>query len=334
MFLVNFLGSYDATPALLRHHNTWCSYADTIMPQFFFAVGMALRLVMLRESEQHGRSGALRRGAQRGLMLMLIGFLWYQPGRDLSSWSELTSTPVGPLLRDLFLTNVFQALTHIGAVTLWVLPVITRGWRAQVAFALGSAALHLWLSHAFWYETLHEWGVIDGGPLGFLTWTLPVLAGSLAFDAVQAARPGLMRRLLGGAAGLMVAGYAAACVTQGGNLAAPPFVAPWHPPDLWTMSQKAGSVSYLLFASGFSLAVFAFFIWWADRRGHSWSVFATLGQNALMAYLIHMVLMGFLGHFGPRDAPLWYALTMAAIGFLLSLAVVRWCNNRRLFLRL
>lgn len=51
MFLVNFLGDYRATPALLRHHNTWCSYADTVMPQFFFAVGMALRLVMLREEQ-------------------------------------------------------------------------------------------------------------------------------------------------------------------------------------------------------------------------------------------------------------------------------------------
>ncbi|RYD28820.1 MAG: DUF1624 domain-containing protein, partial [Verrucomicrobiaceae bacterium] len=62
MFAVNFLGGYAATPALLRHHNTWCSFADTVMPQFFFAAGMALRLVVLREIRQHGRAAALHRG--------------------------------------------------------------------------------------------------------------------------------------------------------------------------------------------------------------------------------------------------------------------------------
>ena len=36
MLLVNFLGGYQAVPAVLKHHNTYCSYADTIMPQFFF----------------------------------------------------------------------------------------------------------------------------------------------------------------------------------------------------------------------------------------------------------------------------------------------------------
>ncbi|MBY0374472.1 MAG: hypothetical protein K2Q23_10790, partial [Bryobacteraceae bacterium] len=48
MFLVNFLGGFAAVHPVLKHHNTYCSYADTIMPQFFFAVGFALRLVLLR----------------------------------------------------------------------------------------------------------------------------------------------------------------------------------------------------------------------------------------------------------------------------------------------
>ncbi len=50
MFLVNFLGGYLATPLLLKHHNTFCSYADTIMPQFFFAVGFAFRLTFGRRA--------------------------------------------------------------------------------------------------------------------------------------------------------------------------------------------------------------------------------------------------------------------------------------------
>ena len=52
---------------------------------------------------------------------------------------------------------------------------------------VGSAALHLALSHAFWYELLRDKRVIDGGPLGFLTWTIPTLVGSLAYDVVREA---------------------------------------------------------------------------------------------------------------------------------------------------
>jgi len=334
MFVVNFLGGYQNTPALLRHHNTWCSYADTVMPQFFFAVGMALRLVLLREEETCGRGKALARGAQRGLLLMLVGFMWYHPGRDYDTWAVLTGTAMGEVLRDVFLTNAFQALTHIGAATLWVLPVITRGAGARVGYAVASAGLHLWLSHAGWYETLHVWGVIDGGPLGFLTWTLPVLAGSLALDVVRSAAEGGMKRLLSAAAATMLAGYSLACLTNGGVIAAPPFVPPWHVPDIWTMSQRAGSVPYLLFSAGFSLAVYAGFVWWSDRRGGRLAVFTDLGQNALAAYLIHMVIMGLLGHVGPKDSPLGYAVVLSSGGFALSWAAVRWLNARRLFLRL
>ena len=39
MFVVNFLGGFASVPAILRHHNTYCSYADIVMPHFFFAVG-------------------------------------------------------------------------------------------------------------------------------------------------------------------------------------------------------------------------------------------------------------------------------------------------------
>ena len=48
MLLVNFIGGFREVGAIWKHHNTYCSYADTIMPQFFFAVGFAMRLTFLR----------------------------------------------------------------------------------------------------------------------------------------------------------------------------------------------------------------------------------------------------------------------------------------------
>ena len=61
MFLVNFIGSYAAVHPVFKHHNTYNSYADTIMPQFFFAVGFSMRLVMLRNIAQHGKATAHRK---------------------------------------------------------------------------------------------------------------------------------------------------------------------------------------------------------------------------------------------------------------------------------
>ena len=42
MFLVNFVAGYRHVPRWLHFEHTYCSYHDTIMPQFFLAVGFAL----------------------------------------------------------------------------------------------------------------------------------------------------------------------------------------------------------------------------------------------------------------------------------------------------
>ena len=68
MFLVNFIGGFAVIKAdfpILKHHNTYCSYADTIMPQFFFAVGYSYRLALLRRRDQVGAWAAYRRTAKR-----------------------------------------------------------------------------------------------------------------------------------------------------------------------------------------------------------------------------------------------------------------------------
>ena len=55
-------------------------------------------------------------------------------------------------------------------------------------------------------------------------------------------------------------GYLLSCL--GGSHAAPPFVEPAEGTsvNLWTMSQRTGSVSYQTFGAGFSLAVYALFV--------------------------------------------------------------------------
>ena len=93
--------------------------------------------------------------------------------------------------------------------------------------------------------------------------------GSLAYDAVARDHddPGLLSKLAGWSVVLMALGYGFSCL--GGYLAPPPFVPPaaGHVVDLWTMSQRTGSVAYLTFSAGFSLAVYALFVVFCDRVG-------------------------------------------------------------------
>ena len=61
MLLVNFVGGFAACPKFLSHSHDYISYADTIMPQFLFAVGFAFRLTFGRREQFQGISTAYGR---------------------------------------------------------------------------------------------------------------------------------------------------------------------------------------------------------------------------------------------------------------------------------
>jgi predicted acyltransferase len=336
MIAVNLLGRFDALPAVLDHHNTYCSYADTIMPQFFLAVGFAYRLTYLRRVEREGPRAAVRHALGRSLGLILFGMVFYGLDGGAKTWDELRDLgAVGVLAQALWRTP-FQALVHIGVASLWVLPVIGARAPARVLFLVASALLHVYLSHTFYYEAacLGPRKVIDGGPLGFLTWTIPLLVGSLAYDAMAARGP---RRALGPLAGwsvaLMLVGYAFSCVGPR-DWAAPPFVPPWHAPTMWAMSQRAGSVSYLTFAAGFSLAVYALFVILCDLGGRGWGVFRTFGGNALAAYVLHGMVGTFLAPYAPKDAPLGFVVGYGIVALALCWLFVRHLERQKIFIRM
>ena len=335
MFLVNFLGGFAAIHPLLKHHNTFCSYADTIMPQFFFAVGFALRLAFLRHVEKAGNLVAYRQALLRGFGLILVGVVIYHLDGKFASWEEFSKEGLGGVLSTAWRRSPFQALVHIGVTSLWVLPVIARSARAQFLWLAGSLGLHILLSATWWHEWLRANRVIDGGALGFLTWTVPVLAGSLTYMYLDThGRIKAYQPFLKAAVASMVTGYALSCLTSGGVLAAPPFFAPWHGRDMWTMSQQAGSASYLIFATGFSLGVYTFFLWWSDAHGRQLSLFRTLGVNALAGYILHMMVDDAIKPFAPKDSPLLWVLFAFSSYFAITWLFLRSLERNKVFIRL
>ena len=292
---------------------------------------------------------------------MLLGVVVYHLTGSYDSWARLTEAwhrgGAGEFLLAAIKRGPFETLTHIGLTTLFVLPVIAApGW-VRVLYAAAAGGLHVWLSSAFYYAwNMTEPVGVDGGPLGFLTWTMPLVAGTLAFDWVTrrpADATGGAGSMLAWGIGLMVLGYGLSCqnrTTPPNRLpdvpaitdyfAHPPFVPPadrqhaeavWN---YWTMSQRTGSVTYQTFAAGFALVVLAGCRVLCDGWRLRWGYLDLLGRNALAAYLIHALVAEAVEPFTPRDAPAAYVWAAFAVYLGVTTLFLSYLDKHRLYLRL
>jgi predicted acyltransferase len=415
MFLVNYLSGFWAAPFVCHHHNTYCSYADTIMPAFFFAVGFSMRLSFGRREHDQGLGRAYWHMVKRlgGLALVAI-FIAYVAKPNLNgaepTWERMQHLGVWKALHDPLKNTWFQTLMHIAVTSLWILPVLRLGPMWRILYMILSAAIHVGLSGAFYFDWVNGYlnGVkdppsgIDGGNLGFLTWTIPTMIGTLACDAVvtQRSRGSLLFRLFGWGAVLMALGWLASCVTRmydvptgeievyasaklakdpvvpssdqverwktnlkehrwSEMLAEPPFVPPPHSHDpdtgkvnkqglrktddksdlyrkwnYWMMSQRAGSISYLTFAAGFSLAVYGLFYILADMLGIRIGMFRTFGTNALVGYILHDFTGDAIKNFIPPDSPPMVMWASVAFFFFITWLFIRSLEKRNIYLKL
>jgi len=120
-------------------------------------------------------------------------------------------------------------------------------------------------------------------------------------------------------------------------LAEPPFVPPpgadqrkWN---YWMMSQRAGTLSYLTFSAGFSLAVYLLFHIVCDWGGLQLPFFRTLGTNSLAAYVLHGMVGSAVEPFIPKDAPGWYVVTGLLVFFWITWSFVRTFEKQGFYLR-
>ena len=88
MFVVNFLGNMAAIHPVLKHNNTYFSYADSIMPSFMFACGFSYRLSALRRLDRVGPAATYRRFVARSLGLVLVSLMMYGFGKTFKSFAE------------------------------------------------------------------------------------------------------------------------------------------------------------------------------------------------------------------------------------------------------
>lgn len=381
MMLVNFLGAYSACPRILKHTNDYCSYADTIMPHFFFAVGFAMRLTYGRKYFPADGWHAASRMVRRILGLLLVSFLVYHASVPAKTWDEFVELGWWGVVATPLKREWFQTLTHIAVTSLWILPVVPLRSSIRWGWLAVSASLHAILSYWFNFEWVHTSpGAIDGGPLGFLSWAIPTLLGTIACDwyLEQTSVKIATKKAIWCALAFMLSGYVLSCGTRfydvkakdsavdagggppqklamnpviptvdqledwikrpvGSQFAEPPLFPPpnadqrkWN---YWMMSQKAGSISYQIFAAGLSLALFNLFFLMNDFWGRQLPIFRTFGTNALIVYVLHGIVIDAVRPFVPKDAPIWYVLCAMVTFFVVSWVVVRHFERQKVFFR-
>ena len=231
MFVVNFCGGLDAVPAVLKHHNTYFSLADTIMPSFMFACGFSYRLSMLRRFADLGTRAAYRHAIVRSLALVLVSLILFG-GEDLGgsfkSFHQFNGESIREFAAKTLKADLWEVLAIIGVAQLLILPVIGKGPRARLATLALFLIGHGVLTYAFNWNFVHgrpnvfsdHWGAAtarawDGGLFGPLMWAVPMLAGTLVFDLMSArsARSAAAWLLLCGCA-VMGVGYLLSCGTR------------------------------------------------------------------------------------------------------------------------
>ncbi|MCA9041818.1 MAG: hypothetical protein KDA65_15800, partial [Planctomycetaceae bacterium] len=190
MFLVNYMGSYKSfVHPILLHHNVSCSYADTIMPHFIFAVGFAFRLSFGRKQHEGGLTAAYWRVVRRIIGLLVVTFSVYHVGRIAENWDQLTEMTFWEIFERPMKRVWLQTLGHIAVTSLWILPWMRTSVLTRIIVMVACAlAHHIACYYGYFTYANSNPNAIDGGPLGFLTWTTPALLGTIACDWVQDAR--------------------------------------------------------------------------------------------------------------------------------------------------
>ncbi|MEZ6052703.1 MAG: heparan-alpha-glucosaminide N-acetyltransferase domain-containing protein [Planctomycetaceae bacterium] len=226
MFVVNFCGGLNAIPDVFKHHNTYFSWADSIMPAFMFAAGFSYRLTMLKRIPRDGAWQAYSHAFRRGLALVFVSLAMYGFNSELAkAWEEVNGHEVWDFVAGLIKGNLWETLAIIGVSQIIIMPFIAKRTSVVALGLLGLLVGHTLFSHFFNIDFMNGqpnwldqfWGAEkqtawDGGVFGNMTWGAIMLGGALVHDLIIGKEPHKsMMLLFGFGTVVMLIAYGLSC---------------------------------------------------------------------------------------------------------------------------
>lgn len=207
MFIVNFVQHMAVAHQTLKHNNTHFSYADSIMPSFILACGIAYRMSFVKLVDNNAEAVAWiklrRRILIRSLALILLCVMFFGFGSSFGKWSDMSPSRVAKFTADLLKANMWEVLAIIGACQIFILPVMATSTKVRIAAVGLLSVVHVVISWSFNYDFVYgkpNWmdayfggagkRAWDGGFFGIIAWSQIMLVGTIAYDLTHRASMG------------------------------------------------------------------------------------------------------------------------------------------------
>lgn len=302
MIIVNNPGSWSCSFPFLQHA-PWegCTLCDMVFPSFLFCVGVSMAFALSRYTSL--TSEAFRKILRRGLLLYLVGlglntFPFYPTGAgadpQMSFWQNWVQW-IGRVRLLGVLPRIAMCYVLGSVLVLWLKTPRRIIWGGvalaslytflMLAFAGDEGAFFLAGNFAGKADVFvfgadhiyHGYGIPfdPEGIVGVLTGTCTVLLGYLMGQVVRSSESKIK-------AVADIYTYAAVSLAAGVILSA------WMP-----VSKPLWTVSYVLYAGGWSMLALAFLIYLVDVKGceKPFYPFKALGMNALAMFVLSALLM-------------------------------------------
>lgn len=303
MIMVNNNGGHAYWPF---EHSAWNGWTptDLVFPTFLYVVGVTIVFSMESRLSRGASPGSmLPKILRRFVILFCLGLFVngfpYFPWAHLRIYGVLQRIAICYLIASLLYLWDRRASTKVAILVFalvayfiimrWV-PVPGYGVPGHnIPFLDKDANMVAWLDRHIFPGRLYE-GVRD--PEGLLS-DLPAL-GTTLLGVLTAIWLRSQRTLQQKFAGVLGAGVVCILLGELWN--------PWFP-----INKKLWTSSYVLFAGGISMLVWALLMWISEVRGQrkGWTGFwLVFGMNAISAYVLSEVLSAVVGviHVGPHES--------------------------------